>query len=73
MAESAFSAIKHRYGSAVEPSTWYHEFREMVLTVTIYYLEKPLECDPDVFRGTNNAVRSEFYHLTPQFSIDTGL
>ncbi len=43
MAESAFSAIKRRFGSAVGPSAWYREFRELVLTVTVYKLEQALK------------------------------
>jgi IS5 family transposase len=42
MAESAFSAIKRRYGSAVRPSTWYREFRELVLTAA-YNLEQAIK------------------------------
>jgi IS5 family transposase len=42
MAESAFSAIKRRFGSAVGPSAWYREFRELVLTVAVYNLEQAL-------------------------------
>jgi len=43
MAESAFSAIKRRYGSAVEPSAWYREFRELVLTAAVYSLEQAIK------------------------------
>ena len=43
MAESAFSAIKCRYGSAVRPSAWYREFRELVLTAAVYNLEQAIK------------------------------
>jgi len=43
MAETAFSAIKRRYGSAVGPSAWYRQFRELVLTATVYNLERALK------------------------------
>jgi IS5 family transposase len=43
MAETAFSAIKRRYGSAVGPSTWYRQFRELVLTATVYNLEQAIK------------------------------
>ena len=43
MAESAFSAIKHRFGSAVRPSAWYREFRELVLTIAVYNLEQAIK------------------------------
>jgi IS5 family transposase len=43
MAESAFSAIKRRYGSAVGPSAWYRQFRELVLTATVYNLEQAIK------------------------------
>jgi IS5 family transposase len=42
MAEAAFSAIKRRYGSAVGPSAWYREVRELVLTATVYTLEQAI-------------------------------
>lgn len=45
MAETAFSAIKRRYGTAVRPSAWYREFRELVLTAAVYNREQALrEC-----------------------------
>jgi IS5 family transposase len=43
MAESAFSAIKRRYGPAVGPCAWYRQFRELVLTATVYNLEQALK------------------------------
>ncbi len=43
MAETAFSAIKRRYGSAVRPSVWYREFRELVLTAAVYNLEQAIK------------------------------
>jgi len=43
MAESAFSAIKRRYGSAVGPSAWYRQFRELVLTGTVYNHEQAIQ------------------------------
>jgi len=43
MAETAFSAIKRRFGSAVGPSAWYREFRELVLTVAVYNLEQAIK------------------------------
>ncbi|WP_225335217.1 IS5 family transposase [Halomicrobium urmianum] len=43
MAESAFSAIKRRYGSAVRPGIWYREFRELVLTAAVYNLEQAIK------------------------------
>ena len=43
MAETAFSAIKRRYGSAVRPSVWYREFRELVLTTAVYNLEQAIK------------------------------
>jgi IS5 family transposase len=43
MAETAFSAIKRRFGPAVHPRAWYREFRELVLTATVYNLEQALK------------------------------
>jgi IS5 family transposase len=43
MAETAFSAIKRRYGSAVGPSAWYRQFRELVLTAAVYNLEQAIK------------------------------
>jgi IS5 family transposase len=43
MAESAFSAIKRRFGSAVGPSAWYREFRELVVTVAVHNLEQAIK------------------------------
>ena len=43
MAETAFSAIKRRYGAAVRPSAWYREFLELVLTAAVYNLEQALK------------------------------
>ena len=43
MAESAFSAIKRRYGSAVGPGVWYRQFRELVLTTAVYNLEQAIK------------------------------
>ena len=42
MAETAFSAIKRRFGAAVGPSVWYREFRELVLTAAVYNLEQAI-------------------------------
>ncbi len=42
MAETAFSAIKRRFGPAVHPRA-YREFRELVLTATVYNLEQALK------------------------------
>ena len=46
MAETAFSAIKRRYASAVRPSAWYRKFRELVLTAAVYNLEQAIEERP---------------------------
>jgi IS5 family transposase len=43
MAESAFSAIKRRYGPAVGPGVWYRQFQELVLTVPVYNLERAIK------------------------------
>jgi len=43
MAETAFSVIKRRFGPAVHPRAWYREFREVVLTTTVYSLEQALK------------------------------
>jgi len=43
MAESAFSAIKRRYGSAVGPSARYREFKELVLTAAVYNLKQAIK------------------------------
>nr|WP_225335958.1 transposase [Halomicrobium urmianum] len=43
LAESAFSAIKRRYGSAVRPGVWYRAFRELVLTAAVYNLEQAIK------------------------------
>jgi IS5 family transposase len=43
MIETAFSAIKRRFGPAVHPCAWYREFRELVLTATVYNLEQALK------------------------------
>ena len=40
MAETAFSTIKRRVGPAVHPRAWYREFRELVVTATVYNLEQ---------------------------------
>jgi len=42
MAETAFSAIKRRFGPAVHPRAWYRGFRELVLTAAAYNLEQTL-------------------------------
>lgn len=39
MAETACSAIQRRYGSAVRPSTWYREVRELVLKAVVRNIE----------------------------------
>jgi IS5 family transposase len=36
MVETAFSAIKRRFGTAVGPSFRYREFRELVLSAAVY-------------------------------------
>jgi IS5 family transposase len=43
MAKTPLSAIKRRYGSAVGPSTWYRQFRELVLTAAVYNLEQAIK------------------------------
>ncbi|WP_225336296.1 IS5 family transposase [Halomicrobium urmianum] len=43
MAETAFSVIKRRYGSAVRPRAWYREFRALVLTAAVYNLERSIK------------------------------
>ncbi len=43
IAETAFSAIKRRFGPAVHPRAWYREFRELVLTAAVYNLEQALK------------------------------
>ena len=43
MAESAFSAIKRQYGSAVGPPAWFRQFRELVLTAPVYNLEQVIK------------------------------
>ena len=44
MAETAFSAIKRRFGPAVPPPrVWYRGFRELVVTAAVYYLEQALK------------------------------
>jgi IS5 family transposase len=43
IAETAFSAIKRRFGLAVNPRAWYRECRELVLTATVYNLEQALK------------------------------
>nr|WP_141212050.1 transposase [Halorubrum sp. Eb13] len=43
MVETAFSAIKRRFGPAVHPRAWYREFRELVLTAAVYNPEKALK------------------------------
>jgi IS5 family transposase len=43
MAETAFSVIKRRYGSAVRLSAWYRQFREVVLTTIVYNLKQALK------------------------------
>ncbi|ELY25604.1 putative transposase [Halogeometricum borinquense DSM 11551] len=43
MAETAFSAIKRRFGPAVHPRAWYREFRELVLTAAVHNLEQALK------------------------------
>jgi len=42
-AETAFSAIKRRYGSAVRPSVWNREFRELVLNAAVYNSEQAIK------------------------------
>jgi IS5 family transposase len=43
MAETAFLAIKRRFGPAVHPRAWYREFRKLVVTATVYDLEQALK------------------------------
>jgi IS5 family transposase len=43
MAKTAFSAIKHRHGSAVRARAWYREFHELVLTAAVYNLEQAIK------------------------------
>ena len=43
MAETTFLAIKRRFGPAAHPRAWYREFRELVLTATVYNLEQALK------------------------------
>lgn len=43
MAVTVFSAIRRRYGSAVGPSTWYRQVRELVLTATVDNFELALK------------------------------
>lgn len=43
MAETAFSALKRRFGSAVGPSVWYRQFCELVLPTAIYNLEQAIK------------------------------
>ncbi|ELZ39302.1 ISH9-type transposase [Halorubrum californiense DSM 19288] len=43
MAETSFSVIKRRFVPAVHPRAWYREFRELVLTATVYNLEQALK------------------------------
>jgi IS5 family transposase len=43
VAETAFSAIKRRFGPAVHPRAWYREFRKLVLTAAVYNLEQALK------------------------------
>lgn len=42
IAETALLAIKRRFGSAAGPSAWYCQFRELVLTATVYNLEQAI-------------------------------
>jgi len=63
MAETAFSAIKRRFGPAVHPRAWYREFRELALTAAVYNLEQGSNSDPDAIIGFNKADRSELYGL----------
>jgi len=41
--ENAVSVIQRRFGSAIRPSAFYGEFRELVLTTTVYNLEQALK------------------------------
>ncbi|MDB2245190.1 transposase [Halorubrum ezzemoulense] len=43
MAETVFSAIKCQFGPAVLPRAWDREFRELVVTATVYNLEQALK------------------------------
>jgi IS5 family transposase len=40
MAETAFSAIKRRFGPAAHPHAWYREFRELALTAAEGVIEQ---------------------------------
>lgn len=39
-AETVNSSIKHRYGSAVTATTWYGEFRELVIKCIVHNLRR---------------------------------
>jgi len=41
--QTGFSALKRRFGPTVHPRTWYREFRELVVTTTVYNLEHTLK------------------------------
>jgi IS5 family transposase len=43
MAETAFSAIKRRFGSAVGLTAWYRQLRQLLLIATVYNLERSLD------------------------------
>ncbi len=55
MAEGAFSAIKRRFESAVGPSAWYRESRELVLTVVSIASNKLSNNDRYAVCGFNKA------------------
>jgi hypothetical protein len=43
MAETAFSTLNRRYGSAVRPHTWYRDCRKLVLTAAVSKLKQSLK------------------------------
>jgi IS5 family transposase len=59
MAETAFSAIDRRFGSAVHPCTWYREFRDLLVTATVYNLDKLSNSGLYAIIGFDKTVRPE--------------
>lgn len=43
MDEITFPTIKRRFSPAIHPRTWYREFRELVVTATVYNVEQALK------------------------------
>lgn len=62
MAESAFSVIKRRYGSAVRHRAWYREFRELVLTAAVYNLERSIT--QSTATGFNKVVQTYYCYIS---------